>query len=170
MIKAERDIIETNKSNASRKIWVTFEVRVQRVEVFEVQSLDHGLTLLCNPKNHRRVTHAIHHRLGFVLTFRHFALRVQKVEAHELEIVVGEIPTVVHSRSQKAVGANHVKQCADHLLARTGRLTGSTIRGLKVLDDGSAVANHFALWGHQSGDGRQFAFGEHLRLETLVPC
>jgi len=25
MIKAERDIIETNKSNASRKIWVTFQ-------------------------------------------------------------------------------------------------------------------------------------------------
>ena len=55
-------------------VWITLEVRVQRVEVFKVERLDHGLTLLGHPKNHRRVAHAIHHRLGFFLTLGHITL------------------------------------------------------------------------------------------------
>ena len=145
-------------------------MRVQRVEVFEVQSLDHGLTLLGHTEDHRRVAHAIHHRLGFFPTLGHIALRIQKVITHKREVVVWEVPAVVHGRPQQAVGADYIKQGADHLLARTWGLTGPPARRLKVLNDGSSIANHFALWGHQSGDGRQFAFGEHLRLETLVPC
>ena len=90
--------------------------------------------------------------------------------AHEGEVVLRKVPSVVHGRSQEAVGADYIKQGADHSLARAWGLTGSTIRRLKVLDDGSAVANHFALCCDQSGNGRQFAFREHLRLETLVPC
>ena len=73
---------------------------IQRIEVLKVQCLDHRLTLLGHTKDHRRVTHTIHHRLGFFLTLRHIALRVQKVEAHEREIVVWEVPAVVHSRPQ----------------------------------------------------------------------
>ena len=147
-----------------------FEVRIQCIEVFKVERLDDRLTLLGHTEDHRRVTHAIHHRFSFFLTFRHIALRVQKVEAHKREVVVWEVPAVVHGWPQEAISADHIKQGADHLLARTGGLTRSTIRRLKVLNDGSPITNHFALWGHQSGDGRQFAFGEHLRLETLVPC
>ena len=89
--------------------------------------------------------------------------------AHEGKVVLREVPAIVHGRPQEAVGTDHIKQCTDHLLTRTRGLTGSPSGGLKVFNDGSAVANHVALWGHQGWDGRQFASGEHLRLEGLVP-
>ena len=86
-----------------------FEVGIQRIEVLEVQILDHRLALLGHTKDHRRVAHAIHHRLGFLFTLRHIALRVQKVISHKCEVVVWEVPAVVHGRSQKAIGANHIE-------------------------------------------------------------
>ena len=95
---------------------------------------------------------------------------MQKVIAYKCEIVVREVPAVVHGGPQEAVGTDHIKQGADHLLTRTPGLTGPSSRRLKVLDDGSPVANHFALCCDQSGDGRQFAFGEHISFEALVPC
>ena len=90
--------------------------------------------------------------------------------ANKCEVVVWKVPAVMHGRPQEAVGTDYIKQGADHSLARTRGLTGSPIRRLKVLNDGSPIANYFALYCDHSWDGRQLAFGEHLGLETLVPC
>ena len=126
---------------------------IECVEQLKIQRFHHQFGLIRNTKNHRRVPHAVHHRFGFFLTCRCIALRVKEVVSHKCQIVLGEVPAVVHGGSKQTIGADHIKQRTDDLLRGTYRLTGMVIRCFEMFDNGCAIANHLALGRHERWDG-----------------
>ena len=70
--------------------------------------------------------------------------------------------------SQQPVGANHIKQGADNLLAMARRLARATIGRLEVLDDCRTITDNITRRCNQGRNGRQFSLGQNVGLETLV--
>ena len=128
-------------------------MRVECVEQLKIQGFYHGLRFVCDTENHRRMTHAIHHRFGFFLARRCIALRMKEVVSHKCQVVLGEVPAVVHGGSKQAIGADHIKQRTDDLLLGPERQTGTAVRCFEMFDNRCAIANHLALGGHERGDG-----------------
>ena len=152
----------------AQQVGVLLKVDIERIEILQVKFFHQSLRLFSDAENLPCVAHSIHHVIGFILPLGRIALGMQEVVANKIQVLLRVIPAIVHGRAQQAVGAEHIKQRANDSLARTSRLAGPTVGGFEVFDNGGAIANHLSCRGHQRGDCRQFALGQHLRLETLM--
>ena len=96
--------------STAEQVRVDLEVRIKRIEELAVHLFDSRLGFVRNTKGLTRLPHFVRG------CFRHFGLlgagreQVAKSDHDEAEVLLGEVPAIVHRRAQQPLSPNHVHQ------------------------------------------------------------
>ena len=159
--------VVTNGRTIAEQVRVVDQVGLEQVEPLMEGRLDQRLRFGRDAKNHRRLTHpstAVQEHLLGLFGGQGLRKAERELRGDERQILLIEVPAIVHCRAQQALAAEQLEQMRDRQQQRRIWIRGRPAQRLpwapfEVVDDVGAVLNDRAVgrlhaWDDPAADDR----------------